>query len=256
MFDWILEILRGTVEWREWGWNVQTFVACGAGFFSILQGVGVWKQGRRIWRDRGAPTISMPLFTYSMYYFFSFLLYGLEAKSITMTLGGPIGLLHIPLVAGVMRFERTSDKEKLFLVLAPLMVVLMHAAILWGFHETLLMVYLFGVLGFMVPQASRAWKSPAPKDLDPTFILTFMVAAVFWTAFAFVVQSWSLQVFNPLAFVMWAFMFTMWWKKGREPKEEEDPGVVLMRILYAMGALVVILVGGVFVGLAYLVGLI
>jgi len=218
MFEWLADLIKGTVEWREWGWNIPTIGAVGALCFSSLQGVGLWKQGARIWRDQAAPTVSVPLFTYSMWYFFAFIVYGIQGASITVTLAGTLGFLHIRIIRGVARFEGLKSRERTFLWIAPLMVPIMFSAPEWGIREELLMVYLFGVLGFLIPQAYRAWKSPAPKDLDPSFMTMFLLAGAFWFIYAFALDSWALQIFNPLVVIIWSFMLTMWWKKVRVRK--------------------------------------
>lgn len=46
MFEWLLDFLRETVEWRMWGWNISTYGAIGAAGLAAFQGIGVWKQGR------------------------------------------------------------------------------------------------------------------------------------------------------------------------------------------------------------------
>ncbi|MDP3974998.1 MAG: PQ-loop domain-containing transporter [Candidatus Jorgensenbacteria bacterium] len=258
MFDWIVETLRETVEWKEWGWNMSTFGAMGALATSSLQGMGLWKQGRRIWRDRAAPTISLALFWYSMWYFFAFLVYGIQGKSATMVLASSLAFIHLPIVIGVMRYGRVSRYERWSLYVLPFMVPLMVVAGLQGFREELFFGYLLGIIGFLVPQVYRAWKSPSPKDLDPFFIVAFLLTSVFWFIYAFVADSWALKIFNPLAFIFWCIMLALWWTKVKmkEEKKEDDPGVVLIRIMYVFAAVLVIMTCGVLFGIAYLAGVV
>lgn len=257
MFEWLTGLLQKTVEWQNWGWNTDTGGAVGAIFFAALQGIGFRKQWRKIWSEGAAPTVSLTLFMYSMCYFFSFLIYGAQKMSITMTLTGLLGFFHVPILAGVLEYETVKRHERPFLYLLPLMIPLMGYAPIGGFREELLTVYLFGILGFLMPQVYRAWKSPAPKDLDPSLMLSFLLGTVFWFAFAFAVRSIALKIFNPLAFVLWGTMLVLWWKKGRVKKERtDDSGDILMLIVYLLGGFIVFAVIGLAAGVAYLVGLI
>lgn len=255
MFELLVSFLKGSVEWQGWGWNIPTVGALGAASFAAFQGIGIWKQGRRVHREREAPTLSFLMFGYSMAYFFAASLYGWEKGSIIITLLGAIGFLHIPVLTGILRYGTASKGERWvvgsFFALIPLMWFATRAHL----HEELYLVSLYGLLGFVVPQARKAWRSIDTSDLDPTMILSFVFGAVFWFVYAFAIDSVALKAFNPPAMVLWTFIFIMWWMKGRLPKEnEDDSGDALMAMIYIVGGVAVCVVVALVAGVTWIFG--
>ncbi|MFH0806515.1 MAG: PQ-loop domain-containing transporter [Candidatus Brennerbacteria bacterium] len=252
MFDFLLDVLKGTVEWRQWGWNIPTIGAVGAASFALLQGAGVWKQGRRVHREREAQTLSFLLFGYSMAYFFSTSLYGWKVSSIALVLAAVVGILHIPVITGIPRYGMVSRREKRFVGVFFLMIPLMWLATAMDLHEAFFLVSIFGLLGFIAPQAWRAWKSADTSDLDPLMILSFLFGAFFWFSYAFAVDSLTLKLFNPLAIVLWTFILVMWWKKGIDAERKNEikfklalAGLgIILAIVSAQAIIIFYLTGG------------
>lgn len=256
MLEWLTSLLKETVEWQNWGWNVLTYGAIGAMCLATLQGVGVWKQGRRVHREQQAQTLSFLLFGYSMAYFFSASLYGVEQKSIAIAVLALNGFLHLPIITGIPKYRAVTTQEKRLVGVFFLMIPLMWVATKVGFHEMFFLVTLFGLLGFIAPQAYRAWKSSDTSDLDLVMILSFLFGAIFWFVYGFAVDSVALKAFNPPAFFLWFFILIMWWKKGRVKKEkQDDPGDVLMRIVYLLGGVIILAIVAVCFGIAYVASL-
>lgn len=220
--EWLLEFLLNTVEWQNWGWNTLTYGAIGAGALAIFQGFGVWRQGIRVHREKQAQTLSFLLFGYSMAYFFSAAIYGVKQKSIALMILAGSGLLHIPIVTGIPKYRAVTTQERWFVRIFFLMIPLMWYATKVELHETFFLVFLFGLLGFIAPQAYRAWKRADTSDLDVVMILSFLIGAIFWFVYGFADNRWwALKVFNPPAFVLWFFILLMWWKKGRLKKKNQ-----------------------------------
>lgn len=258
MLEWLTSLLKETVEWQAWGWNLPTYGAIGATGLALFQGIGVWRQGKLVHREQDAHTLSFLLFGYSLSYFLSASVYGAKKMSLALMLLVLNGFLHIPVLTGIPKYGIVTKWEKWIAGMFLLMIPLMWLATKTGLHEMFFLVTLFGLLGFIGPQAYRAWKSDDTSDLNLTMILSFLFGAVFWFIYGVtVVDSWALKAFNPPAFVLWSFILVMWWKKGRvEEEKQDDPGDILMFIVYFLGGCVTVLVLGLAAGVAYLTGLI
>lgn len=150
-----------------------------------------------------------------MAYFFSASVYGAEQKSIALMILIVNGFLHIPIMTGIPKYRGVTQREERIVGVFFLMIPLMWCAAKVGLHEAFFLAALFGLLGFIGPQAYRAWESPNTSDLNLTMILSFLFGAVFWFIYGFAVDSWALKLFNPPAFLLWSFILVMWWRKGR-----------------------------------------
>lgn len=221
----ILQILRSTVEWREWGWNALTIGVIGTAIFALIQGFGLWKQNQRIWRDGKVPTLSPSFFLFSMCFFFAFLTYGIQGRSIAMVFAGTLGFIHVPIFMGIVKFKEVNRRERKLLLLIPLMIPLMGIAGWLGFREALLIAYFGGIVIALGRQVREAWRSPNPKDLDPAFIVSFLLSAAFWSVYGWRIGDLPLLIANPLLFILWITLLTIWWKKGRRRAVAVPQGV-------------------------------
>jgi len=211
----LLEILKSTVEYQNWGWNIFTISAIGTFLFTVLQGWGLWKQNRAIWRTRSGKSISAHFFIYWAWYFSSFLVYGLAKHSIAMVVNALQGVVIIPILVGLWKFnEGFTVKEKSFFRLCIMMPAVM-IFVAW-YHITLMEItfflYLMGLLVVGLFQLFKLVDEGRPGVVEPRLIMAFMAAAVFWEVVGIKMNDLPLTIFNPMSFTMSGIILGLWWK--------------------------------------------
>lgn len=207
-------MLENTFEWREWGLNFVTVGAIATCFFTILQGIGIWKQNLRVRREKSGESVSVIFFSYSLFYFFAFAVYGIAKQSIAMTFNGALGFVSIPMIAALWRYKRFTKIESASFAVFPLMIPAM--ILMEEERDILLLIFLVGGLFSIARQAYEAWESSDTSKIDPIFIAIFMATNAFWLLYAIAIDSLALKIFNPIAFGLFFFIFLMYWKKGRK----------------------------------------
>lgn len=210
----MLQTLQNTLEWRGWGLNLLTIGAIASCFFTILQGIGIWKQNLRVRCQKSGESVSVIFFSYSLFYFFAFMAYGIFKQSIAMTFNGTLGFVSIPILAALWRYKRFTKIELASFAVFPLMIPAM--ILMEEERDILLLIFLIGVLFSIARQAYEAWESADTSTIDPVFIAIFMATNAFWLLYAIAIDNLALIIFNPISFVLFLFIFLMYWKKGRK----------------------------------------
>ncbi|MDO8556858.1 MAG: hypothetical protein Q7R98_00110 [Candidatus Jorgensenbacteria bacterium] len=221
--EWFLEILRKTLEYQNFGFNELFISAVATVIFTVLQGYGVLMQGRRIWRERSGESISVTFFSYATFYFLAFLVYGAEKWSIAMVFNGVLGFVHIPILAGLLKFKGFTRNE--WILLGAFSTMVPAFFILDGEpQEVFLMICLLGILATLVKQTLDTWsyvklrrsgRADKPIALEPRFLVSFMATNAVWFIIALCIGNWPLAVFNPLAFLLIGVNLTMYYLPSR-----------------------------------------
>src|SRR3989344_8841053 len=102
------EVLRETLEIQNWGYNLLTLSFIATVFFTVLQAWGLWKQNRKIRRERSGTSVSVISFGYFGSYFFALLAYGVHLKSIAIVFNGLLGCLYIATLVEVWKDRKST----------------------------------------------------------------------------------------------------------------------------------------------------
>ena len=114
--------MKNFVEIQNFGFNSITITALMTMIFTILQGVGITQQGKKIWQEKSARSLSPELFFLLLFYFLSFFFYGWSKDSLAMCFNSLLGLLYIPIIVGIYKFQTLSLIKKIIFFLTSLIV--------------------------------------------------------------------------------------------------------------------------------------
>ncbi len=208
----IIEFLKKTPEYQNFGMNALTVSAIGATAFTFLQAWGVRKQGNRIWNTKEGESVSVMFIGYSMFYFFAFLIYGAERLSITMTLNGLLALFHIRVMRGLLKFKGFTNIEWIWLFGFAILMVPGMLLLRGGEQEIFLLVLLFGIIFTLTRQTYEVWRAKSAGALEPKYLYVFLITNVFWFVYAMFVGAWPLMIFNPMAFILFTVNLALYYR--------------------------------------------
>jgi len=207
------EVLRETLEIQNWGYNLLTLSFIATVFFTVLQAWGLWKQNRKIRRERSGTSVSVISFGYFGSYFFALLAYGVHLKSIAIVFNGLLGCLYIATLVELWKRKSFTRAEKILLSIFPFMILLMVATT----HKDALLSLLLG--GILISATREVWELRREKSagaIEPRRILVFMATGVFWFLYALKIRNPVLAVFHPVFFVILTYHLILWYKKSKE----------------------------------------
>lgn len=207
----VVQWFLSSVEYRQFGLNLATIGAFGTFFFTFLQGWSTLEQNRQIWKNKSGEGIESLMFGYSASYFLSFCYFGMYTGSVAAVFNGLLGFLYLPILFGICRFE--SVRLLYIATISLLGIAMIVLMMVVSDKDSLLMLYLFGILFFLAKQAWKVWKNNDMGELNLQYVLVFFVTCIFWTLYAFAIHSWPLEVFNILAVIIFSFMLKPWLKE-------------------------------------------
>ena len=68
----MIDFLRSTVEWKNWGMNVLTISALGTLVLTVVQARSFAKQAKAIWNSGKGDSVSVTMFGYLQFYLVAF----------------------------------------------------------------------------------------------------------------------------------------------------------------------------------------
>lgn len=192
------ELLKGTIEYQNWGWNAMTVSFVGTVFFTLLQMWSSFGQGRTIFQKRSGESVSSVFFIYGGWYCSAFLIYGLTRNSIAMSLNGLLCVPYAFAVYGLYRFKGFTRTDWLLFVLCsamgPLMYLLTDIT-----REIVLTVIVIGMLLPLGMQMREMYRTKRPGAVDPRFVVVLALSCIFWFCYGALTSTMVLIIFNPLA---------------------------------------------------------
>jgi hypothetical protein len=207
----LIEIIKGTVEFQNWGLNILTISALGTVFFTLLQAWSLLRQNKAIWQNRSGESINVTIFSYWLFYFMAFTIYGFGNKSIAMVANGLLFIVFIPIILGLWKFKKFNLIEKLGFSVFWIIPLKMHIDPISD-RQNLLLIFLIGILLFSIFQPYEVWKNKHPGSIEPKMLLVFMATNIFWFVYGLTIKDMALIVFNPLGFLVFAVTFWLWRK--------------------------------------------
>ncbi|PIZ98397.1 MAG: hypothetical protein COX77_04590 [Candidatus Komeilibacteria bacterium CG_4_10_14_0_2_um_filter_37_10] len=197
--------MKNFVEIQNFGFNSITITALMTMIFTILQGVGITQQGKKIWQEKSARSLSPELFFLLLFYFLSFFFYGWSKDSLAMCFNSLLGLLYIPIIVGIYKFQTLSLIKKIIFFLTSLIVPMM---IILQEKDIFLLVLLLISLLVLITQPLAMLKEKSRGSVDLNYILIFFVTSVFWLVYSMIINNWPLEIFNSLAIIV--YLWILW----------------------------------------------
>lgn len=209
----MIEFLKNTVEYRQWGMNALTISFL---FTLIFTGFQWWSyewQKIKIVRNKSGEGVSVILFAYWIAYLTSLIVYGTYKSSLAMLVNG---FLYIPCIFILIELWKYKGFAVLDII-AILCFAGMPVVMFVGENkDTIFLMFLFGILAPMLKQVYEILDSKDASDLDPRSMIVFMATNVFWFIYALKINHFALRVFNPISFLIFAIMLMLWKKYGKK----------------------------------------
>lgn len=192
----MIDILKNTIEYQNFGWNLLTFSAIATIIFTIaLFRVGLLNQLKTVLQEgiktgSAGKSVSVSWNTYFVFLYAVILLYGFHIKSLAVIFNGILlALGHLAVLLSLYRYKKIILYEKyliLLFVFLPL-VMIMSPLKAW--------VYFFSQIGgviMVIFQPIEIWKNRDIGNIDKRFIVAYLVNVSFWLIYAFAIKDWAI----------------------------------------------------------------
>lgn len=207
------------MELLELGWNTGTYVFLAILCIVLLQALGLASQLRTIHIRRSADSVSIVNAAINFAYFWTLWMYGLSTLRFAMALAGLLnGVLFAFILRAVSRYKPMwRGIENSFLVGAYLFIFT--SAVYEQGRAELFSVVSFVTLFASVLQPIEILRSRQAGSVDVRLYGTFLVGALFWTAYGFSVDDLVLKIVCPIFALSHSIVIALCYMY-REPRRE------------------------------------
>lgn len=192
-------------EIHGWGWNGLTASFLCTVAFTFVQAYGLLLQIIRIYRERSASSVAVPMMWYLCFYFVAFGVYGFHERSIAMLFNSLLSFLHVPVLVGIVKYRGMTRAQWVFAACSLLPIVAMI------FLEQKDVVFFVGFLVAIVliaEQPFEIWRQRAVGAVEVRTYNAYIVSTTCWLVYGVVVGDWVIMVLNPVLLII--FMLTIW----------------------------------------------
>lgn len=209
----MLELIYASAEYRDFGWNPATIGAIGITIFTLLETWGLLKQNATIWSKRSAEALSLRWFAYMGSFFVATAPYAVHYGSVSMAFNAIVpGLLHIPILIGLVKFKRLGLNETVQSLAFPLMIPLM---LLTEHKEIVYLILSFGTLYSLGTQPWTMLKERSAGVVSMRMIAMYVASGVFWLIYGYSIRAPALMISVPIAvFLLCLTGFLCFWYRG------------------------------------------
>ncbi len=197
----MIEFLKNTVEYQNFGWNVITLGALGTVVFTGLQTWGFAKQNRAIWDNRSGESISVLVVGFLIAYSCAFFIYGIEMKKIAILLGNMIIIPLIPTFIALCKYKNIKQYEWVLLAASFFAI----PAMIWFPKDSVLSALFIVAYIFFLQQGYEVWKN-GPGVLELRFIWATLISGACWLLFAWKTDHWPIVIFNIAVAPIWFYV--------------------------------------------------
>lgn len=212
MLEWILgttlEWILGTTEFQNWGLNSPTIGSLGIIVFTLIEGWGLKKQNENIWENTSGESVSVTFFSFVMFFMFTFFIYGIYANSLSITINGLVlGILHVPIVAGLWKFKGFSKAEKICAAASAMMIPTM---IFLPWKDAIYLVLAFTTLLAASTQPWEIWRNNKAGELSIQLLIVYLMSTIFWMVYAFSTRQLALEITTSATLVIIVITIILW----------------------------------------------
>lgn len=215
----MLEILKNSIEYQNFGLNALSISAIATICFSIMQGYGAIAQNNKIWREKSGETIKILFFVYNFWYFFSFFIYGIAQNSIAITFNGAIGFLYIPILIGLHKFKGFSRKEVILSLLGFLVVP---AMIFIPQKNYVLLVIVILICPITIEQFIEFIRNRGLGAFSIKYVIIFFSTSAFWLIYSIAILKWPLIILNAGTTTIYLVVIYLNYKFEKQRRETDE----------------------------------
>ncbi|MBI2109271.1 MAG: hypothetical protein HYT93_03800 [Parcubacteria group bacterium] len=218
----VVEILKGTIEYQGWGWNAVGISTVGAVLVSFFNAWGLWSQNKKIWDAESGEGLSVVWFAYFAGFVVVGTLYGIHIHSAMVVFTCIlIGAMHVPILIGLWKFKPWSKKEKIqfvgFCVCMPAMMLFT------PWPEATFLLFAVGRIYSISTQPYEMLRYKKVGVLDARLVITQITAVVFWSIYGFATKTLALMVLNPILLLISVTTLFLWFFIPRRWPQNDHP---------------------------------
>lgn len=218
------KILENLIEYQNYLQYHQLNIVTGtfiiAIIATIIQGWGILKQNKKIWRNRSGTSLPISFFSFQFFYCLGYLIYGFQIHSGALIISDLVGLLYIPLIIGLIKFKRQENgsfKEEM--ILSPIFVLVIPCVLFVDQTWSLLIIFVFGAL-VSIKLIVGFIKTAETKNISPKYIMSFLISSVIWLWYGYEIDDLGLIISSAASVLAATLFLALYLKYKKSPTND------------------------------------
>ena len=163
------------LEYKNFGFNVLTVSAIATILFATLEGWAVVKQKQKILLNESGKSIANIMFILLTFVFISFIIYGIEIKSLVLIFNGILFLFYFSIIKGLYKYKGFSRLDKFVFLNCVFGILLMLVLKEKTEKELLFFLFISASLIASVWQPLELWKEKDPGSVEIKLVLVLIL---------------------------------------------------------------------------------
>jgi MtN3 and saliva related transmembrane protein len=221
------KILESSIEYQNYiqyhELNIVTATLIIAILATFIQGWGILKQNKKIWKNRSGKALPISFFSFQFFYCLGYLIYGLEIHSVALIISDLVGLLYIPIIIGLIKFKRHENgsfKEEI--ILSPVFILIVPCILLVDKTWSLLIILALGVL-VSVKLIRGFIKTGETKNISPKYIVSFLISSFIWLWYGYEIDDLGLIISSTASVLAAGLFLLLYLRYKKRSTQQKSP---------------------------------
>jgi len=217
----MLELIRETIEYKEFGLNALTISAIATILFTFLRAYGVCEQAKEIYKNKSGEAIDTVFYFYNFFYYFIFFVLGIKENSLAIIINGSLSFIHIPVLLGLIKYKSFKKLDIIFILL---MLIASSSVFYYPHKDQILFAFSCISLIVIIKQSKEFLRKRSLGNFSLKYLQVFFVTNLFWCIFFAATGQWLLEVACVIGTILYALILILqrkWKSEERKLKFEE-----------------------------------
>lgn len=202
----MLEIIKKTIEYQEFGLNALTISAVATILFTFLQAYGICKQAKEIRDKESGEAIASVFFFYNFFYFFIFFVFGIMENSLAIVINGALCFFYLPILYGLKKYKKFSKKD---ITLIILMLIASSSVFFYPHKDQILFSFSFISLFVIAKQFKEFIKEKSLGAFSLKYLQMFFITSIFWCIYFAATGQWLLEITCVIGTMLYALILIL-----------------------------------------------
>ena len=152
-------------------------------------------------------SVSLKMYIYLFFLFLSFLVYGLEIKSLLLIFNGMLFLSCIVVIYEIVKIRRLNSADRCFLLLCFMAIVMM---ICFSFKDIFFLIFATGGVLVLFLQIYELYKEKTTGVVEIKLLIIYFITTLFFIYYAYVIKD-RVVIYLGISTLIVLFLILCFW---------------------------------------------
>ncbi len=214
-------LIKQTIEYQGHG-STQTIITLIIVLIvTAFQAWALIRQNRRIRRNESGASLKLPFFSFQLFYYSGYFLYGFLIHSGALVINNVVGLLFIPVIISLIKYRiKENGSFRKEIIISPFLIITIPIILFVNKNWSLLAMLIVATFAIM-PQVREIEKTKNVNNIEPWLIISFLANSVASLGYGIWINSLGLIISSSGTILVIAIFMALYYLvlNKKNPKE-------------------------------------